>query len=290
MHRVLRPTAGRALVAGLLGGLALTLHSPAPHALFAAAFAVWLLARRTPVTVLAALVAGYLPAVAIFGYAWSQHLAALGASVASSTAAGQPEAVVPTLVDRIRSMATGTLAWPTARILEARLAGLSKAWTWGATGLLVLAAWGVAVARELPGVKMLGAALAVTFFGYFLVPLEQGHGWGYRYLHSAWFVLPLLAGLSLIRVQDKELQCMAAWAVALSLVLANGLRPCRWTASWAGTGPGAAARARAHPARAESCSSTPRRASIRATWCTTTLSSGNRASRWSTTAATRPPR
>jgi len=221
---LLRPTAGRALVAGLIGGLALTLHNPAPHLLFAAAFAVWLVMQRTPIAVLAALLAGYLPGLAIFGYAWSQHLAALGASVAPSAVAGQPEAVVPPLLDRVRAMATGTLAWPTARILEARLAGLSKAWTWGATGLLVLAAWGVAVARDLPGVKVLSAALAITFFGYFLVPLEQGHGWGYRYLHSAWFVLPLLAGLSLVRVQDKELQCMAAWAVALSLVLANGLR------------------------------------------------------------------
>jgi hypothetical protein len=221
---LLRPTAGRALVAGLLGGLALTLHNPAPHALFAAAFAVWLVARRTPVMVLAALLVGYLPAVAILGYAWSQHLAALGASVAPSAAAGPPEAVVPSLPDRVRAMAAGTLAWPSARILEARLAGLSKAWTWSATGLLVLAAWGVAAARDLPGVKVLGAALAITFFGYFLVPLEQGHGWGYRYLHSAWFVLPLLAGLALVRVQDQEMQRMAAWAVGLSLVLANGLR------------------------------------------------------------------
>jgi len=222
---LLRPTAGRALLAGLVGGLALTLHNPAPHLLFCVAFIGWLFVRRASFAVFVALAAGYLPAVAILGYAWSQHLAALGASIAPSPAAGQqPEAVIPTLMDRIRAMATGTLSWPTARILEARLAGLSKAWTWGATGLLVLAAWGMAVARELPGVKVLGAALAITFFGYFLVPLEQGHGWGYRYLHSAWFVLPLLAGLCLVRVQDKEMQYMAAWAVALSLVLANGLR------------------------------------------------------------------
>jgi hypothetical protein len=25
------------------------------------------------------------------------------------------------------------------------------------------------------------------------VPVDQGHGWGYRYFHSAWLVLPLLA-------------------------------------------------------------------------------------------------
>ena len=221
---LLQPTVGRALLAGLLGGLALTLHNPAPHLLFSAAFALWLIARRTPVAVLAALLAGYLPAVAILGYAWSQHLAGLAAGVTPSTFRDLPEAAAVSFMDRARAMIAGTLAWPSAKIIEARLAGLSKAWTWGATGLLVLAAWGYAAARDLPGVKTLGAALAITFFGYFLVPLDQGHGWGYRYLHSAWFVLPLLAGLVLVRVQDNEMRNMAAWAVALSLVLANGLR------------------------------------------------------------------
>lgn len=228
---LLRPTAGRALLAGLLGGLALTLHNPAPHLLFSAAFAVWLIARRTPVVVLGALLAGYLPVIALLGYGWSQHLAGLAAGVTPSTFRDLPETAAASfldrasaMLDRARAMVAGTLAWPSAKIFEARIAGLSKAWTWGATGLLVLAAWGYAAARDLPGVKVLGAALAVTFFGYFLVPLDQGHGWGYRYLHSAWFVLPLLAALALTRMQDAELRNMAAWAIALSLVLANGLR------------------------------------------------------------------
>jgi hypothetical protein len=221
---LLRPTVGRALVAGLVGGLALTLHNPAPHLLFSAAFAVWLVARRTPLAVLGTLLAGYLPVLALLAYGWSQHLAALAASVAPAASTGAPEAAAASLFDRVRAMAAGTLAWPTAKIFEARIAGLSKAWTWGASGLLVLAAWGWAAARDLPGVKVLGAALTITFFGYFLVPLDQGHGWGYRYLHSAWFVLPLLAALALVRVEDREMRHMAAWAIALSLLLANGLR------------------------------------------------------------------
>jgi hypothetical protein len=33
----------------------------------------------------------------------------------------------------------------------------------------------------------------LTLVGYLFVPVDQGHGWGHRYFHSAWFVLPLLA-------------------------------------------------------------------------------------------------
>src|SRR5207248_116197 len=55
---------------------------------------------------------------------------------------------------------------------------------------------------------------------------DQGHGWGYRYLHSAWFVLPVLASLALLKKDDgkDELRSMVCWAAVLSLLLANGLR------------------------------------------------------------------
>ena len=224
---LLQPTITRALLAGLLGGLALTLHNPAPHLLFSVAFVVWLLARRTPIAVLAALLAGYLPVVALLGYGWSHHLAALAAAGASAGAGNLPgtaPAASPSALSRFAAIVSSALVFPTPKILEARLAGLSKAWDWGAAGLMVLAAWGFAVARSETAVKVLAAALAITFFGYFVVPLDQGHGWGYRYLHSAWFVLPLLAGLALSRMADPEFRNMAAWAAALSLVFANGLR------------------------------------------------------------------
>lgn len=227
---LLRPSAMRALLAGLVGSLALTLHNPAPHLLFAAAFLAWLLARRTPLAVWAALLAGYLPLVALLGYGWSQHLAALAAGAGAGT--GQATAAAATAAsafERFASQVTSALTFPGARILEARLAGLSKVWSWGAAGLMALAAYGYTAARRRPGLRsgatLLAAALAITFFGYFLVPFDQGHGWGYRYLHSAWFVLPVLAGFALSEeTSDAELRNMAAWAVALSLVFANGLR------------------------------------------------------------------
>ncbi|MBI3231170.1 MAG: hypothetical protein HYZ45_13685 [Burkholderiales bacterium] len=36
----------------------------------------------------------------------------------------------------------------------------------------------------------------VSFVGYFFVAFDQGHGWGYRYFHTAWLVLPVLAAIA----------------------------------------------------------------------------------------------
>lgn len=122
---------------------------------------------------------------------------------------------------------TSLVTLPRPAILEARIAGLSKVWTWGATGLMVLAAGGYLAARARPAAMVLAAALVITFAGYFFVPVDQGHGWGYRYLHSAWFVLPVLASLALGDPgagEDAELRAMAAWAILLSLVFSNALR------------------------------------------------------------------
>jgi hypothetical protein len=92
---------------------------------------------------------------------------------------------------------------------------------------MVLAAHGYWAERRKAGVQLLSAALALTFLGYFLVPFDQGHGWGYRYLHSAWFVLPVLAALALgssADGKDDDLRRMAAWAAIFSAIFATGLR------------------------------------------------------------------
>ncbi|HTP62150.1 MAG TPA: hypothetical protein VMJ14_08705 [Burkholderiales bacterium] len=222
---LLRPTIARALLAGLVGSLALTLHNPAPHLLFAIAVFGWLVVRRTPFATIAALLAGYLPLTALLGYGWPQHLAALAA--AGVPPSGPSAAPAMSLLERAVSQVATFLKPPSTLVIEARIAGLTKVWTWGTAALLLLAAYGYALARALPGIKMLGAALLLTFFAFFFVPFDQGHGWGYRYLHSAWFVLPVFAALALVHATEDgagELRNMAAWGIALSLVFANALR------------------------------------------------------------------
>jgi hypothetical protein len=221
---LLRLSVPCAVLAGLVGSLALTLHNPVPHLLFSAPFFIWLLFRGGSARILVALVLGYLPLAGLLGLGWHYHLIDL-ASAAGATA-GLP-ATAPALADTISSQLGSFLTLPGPRTMHARIAGLTKIWTWGAAGLMVLAAYGYRAARDAPGVKLLGAAFASTFFGYFLVALDQGHGWGYRYIHSAWFVLPVLASVYLCRADGKEggeLRTMAAWGVVLSLLLADALR------------------------------------------------------------------
>jgi hypothetical protein len=221
---LLHPTLVRAASAGVVGSLALTLHQPVPHLLFMVPFAVWLAWRPATRAALAALAVGYVPLGLVLGVGWHQHIFELLRSGASSEAAASPgRALTDTIFDRIR----GILALPTVNVAWARVAGLTKIWTWGAAGLLALAASGCAVARGNTAVRLMAAAALTTFVGYFFFPPDQGHGWGFRYFHSAWFVLPVLAAAGLQPAgagTGGELRGMAAWLVVLSLVFANTLR------------------------------------------------------------------
>ena len=220
---LLQPTVPRAFLAGVAGSVALTLHQPVAHLLFFLPFAAWLALRPGAPRILAALLAGYLPLSIPLGIGWHLHLVELmqGAGSPGSVPAGQAP------LDAILARVGNVFRLPSAVTTEARIAGLSKVWTWGAPGLLVLAAWGYAARRHALALRILGAALAATFFGYFLFRVEQGHGWGYRYMHSAWFILPLLASVVLSIPMDREraeLRAMAAWAVVIALVAANAQR------------------------------------------------------------------
>jgi len=221
---LLRPSVPRALLAGIVGSVALTLHQPAPHLLFCLPFLAWLLVRRKSLPVLGALALGYLPLGLLLGVGWHDHLLELARGAQSAA----PALSGPAVVDSLGTTIGAAITFPRTVTIEARIAGLSKVWTWGALGLMVLAASGYWSARARTEVRLLGAALATTFFGYFLVTSDQGHGWGYRYLHSAWFVLPVFASIALSGAPGTrpgaELRAMAAWGTALSLALANALR------------------------------------------------------------------
>ena len=81
--------------------------------------------------------------------------------------------------------------------------------------------------RKDSGVRLIGASALLTFFTYFAIPFDQGHGWGYRYFHSAWGVLPILAALGTIKlaaVEGPRVPRQIALLALLSLVAANALR------------------------------------------------------------------
>jgi hypothetical protein len=179
---LLEQTAVRLVTAGLVGSVALTLHNPVPHMLFAAPWIVWLATRKGgAVKNLAWLCVGYAPLCLLLGFGWfwfSQNLMHSG----ETATAGAVE---------LGKLASG-FALPSATVLLARVVGLAKIWLWAVPGLLILAIIGSWRWRHDVFCRLLAASAIVTFVGYFFVPPDQGHGWGFRYFHSAWLALPLL--------------------------------------------------------------------------------------------------
>jgi len=220
---LLRPTMWRAAGAGLIGSFALALHQPIPHLAFAFPFVFWLCVRGGSLRVLAVLFLSYIPLSLLLGFGWKYHLNDL-VGTPISAGGGQPgQAMIDVLLSHLRS----AFGFSALSMAEVRIAWLAKVWTWGAPGLVVLAGYGLWAAARSVELRLLCASLALTFLVYCLAPFDQGHGWGSRYLQSAWFALPILAAIALAGVNSSQavsLRSMAAWACALSFVLANGLR------------------------------------------------------------------
>ena len=76
---LLRPTAWRVFGAGVVGSVALVLHNPVPHTLFAIPWIVWIATRTGGLRLLALLCAGYLPLFLILGVGWLEFSNHLGA-------------------------------------------------------------------------------------------------------------------------------------------------------------------------------------------------------------------
>lgn len=202
---VMSPTFARLVAAGAVGAWALSLHNPLPHLLFA--WPWWLLLvrggggwRR-----ILALAVGYVPLALLLVVGWNLEQRGLRGA--------------PTV---------SPFALPGLALVEVRLLNLGKLILWAPFGLVPLAALGAWRTRRLrAGWPWIAAALS-TVAGYLLVPVDQGHGWGYRYFHSAYMTLPLLAAQALRpavtgrveRIPEHPLlRCAAVWSLGSVLVL-----------------------------------------------------------------------
>jgi hypothetical protein len=68
-----------------------------------------------------------------------------------------------------------------------------KVWIWAVPALVTAAAYGFWLRRADVHLRLLITSAVLTLVGFLFVPFDQGHGWGFRYFHPAWFVLPVLA-------------------------------------------------------------------------------------------------
>lgn len=222
----------RLFLAGAVGGFALALHNPFPHAVFALPWIFWLATRRGEwQRNLVWIGLGYFATALPLVIGWSLWLRQ-SIQVPLAVDILQPvAAMAPDTLERAVSVIHGffrVLQWPDELIIYARLGGLAKLWLWASPLLLLLAWWGGRESK-LPPLRLLGASALMTFFAYFMIRFSQGHGWGYRYFHSAWGVLPILGAAGAIKLAAMPGEGIR-WSRALvavtlaSLVGANGLR------------------------------------------------------------------
>ena len=207
----------RALAAGAVGSLALVLHNPFPHVLFALPWFVWLGVHPDRVRLLGALVAGYLPLGVLAGVGWPLFLQSLSSGVPLE-ALVSPHGAIAALLERV----SGVRQWRSSTGPLAHLLDLCKLWLWAVPGLLAGAAVGAWRGRSQGVWRVIASCALLTYFGYFLGQFDQGHGWGFRYFHSAWITLPLLT-LAAFPPGDRLLAYLGACAI-LSLVVLTGMR------------------------------------------------------------------
>jgi hypothetical protein len=203
---LLKPTRYRSFAAGLVGSLALILHNPVPHTLFAVPWIAAMATHRDQRCCLLPLMLGYLPGVCV-GLGW-----VVFRSDIASAAHG---------VSVVKGVAEGIFAWPDGTLLNMRAAALAKMWVWAVPCLYVFALLGRLRHRDNPHVRLLMQSAVLTFIGYLFVRFDQGHGWGYRYFHSAWGAIPILAGCAMTARSDadRRLISFAGAAAILNLVV-----------------------------------------------------------------------
>jgi hypothetical protein len=204
---LLKPNPYRAFGAGVVGSLALVLHNPFPHVVFALPWIVAIARSEKIPRNLFWLMLGYLPLVIIVGAGWP-HLRA------EITTGGSGFHVTTTGLFSFLSL-------PDKSMMDMRVAATVKMWIWAVPCLFLFAFLGRLRRRDDQRVRLLAASAVLTFVAYVFVIFEQGHGWGYRYFHSAWGVVPILAGCAMTGRSESNgrFAAFAGAAAVLNLLI-----------------------------------------------------------------------
>jgi hypothetical protein len=93
---------------------------------------------------------------------------------------------------------------PTIAMLQIRIISLLKVYFWALPGLPVLACLALYRAEKQTWLWLMAASTAIIQIGYLFVPFDQGNGWGYRYFHVSWFVLPVVSAIAVQKIANAE--------------------------------------------------------------------------------------
>jgi hypothetical protein len=205
----------RLFLAGVVGSLALALHNPLPHTLFALPWIAWLAWRPGRLRNLLVLALGYMPGVIVLLGGWMWWRARVTHPV--ETRGGVFEGLVV--------FGRSVFAAPSLDLLLARTMNVAELASWAVPLLVPLAVLGFVRWQADARVRLLALSSLLTLAGYAFVVYDQGHGWGFRYFHAAWGALPLLAAGGLeSAATTPTLRKLALAAAFFGLVLCTPLR------------------------------------------------------------------
>lgn len=209
---LLRPGWKHAALAGVIGSMALVLHNPAPHTLFAVPCIIWMMMNSNGRKKLLPLAAGYLPIVVLLCLGWPLLTSSMG--LRPSEVSGADTEFLASWLDKLQRV----FIMPNVEILLVRSYAAWKTMIWAAPGLLLVAV----ITKPASAIqRLLLATLLVTFAFYLFFPYDQGHGWGYRYLHPAWGLLPVALGVFATSVPTISAHRQFASAALMAGVLAT---------------------------------------------------------------------
>jgi hypothetical protein len=195
LYLVLRDDRLGLATAPWVGAIALGLHNPFPHALFAAPFLLRLLRTRR-----VGWIAYYAAIYAAASLAWYRLMAFSHSQVA-------------------RGAAVEEFALPTAQGYFVQGMNLSLLLTWQSPAMALLLVAAVFLLRSLKQAERdLMAGIVLTFAFYFLFPQNQGHGWGYRYLYSVLGSAALLAASATVALTGPTGGVIRRLVIASSVV------------------------------------------------------------------------
>ena len=200
---LLNPSRYRAFGAGVVGSFALVLHNPFPHTMFAVPWIIAIGFSKEQRRCFTPLILGYLPILILVGAGWLD--------LREIVTAGDSGFNV------ISNNLNGAFSIPDKAMIDMRVAALVKMWIWAVPCLFLFALLGRLRCGDDWRVRLMAQSAVLTFAGYLFFIFDQGHGWGYRYFHSAWGVVPILAGCAMTKCSESQRR-LAAFAGATAIL------------------------------------------------------------------------